>query len=74
MNGVILKGRMVAFELPGNFVVWTDNLGSLSIDDGAMEDYDIMFNAKGDGFMLEFCVFTQIQSASRNSHTCTTIW
>ena len=38
---------MVAFKLPDNFVVWADNLGSWSIDYGAMEDYDIMLKCKG---------------------------
>ena len=38
---------MVGFELPDNFVVWADNLVSLSINDGAMEDYDSMLKCKG---------------------------
>ena len=45
--------------------MWADNLGALSIDDSAIEDYDIMFNAKGDGFILDFLRFNPHSKRSK---------
>ena len=39
--------EMNGFPLPDNFVVWAGDLASLSIDDGEMEDYDVMFKCEG---------------------------